>query len=381
LIRQIVLSETYRQSSADRPNARAKDPENKLLWRMPRRRLDFEAMRDAMLATAGKLDDAQGGQPISIVATPADPRRTIYAMIERERPLALLKTFDVADPEQHSPQRYQTTVPQQGLFLLNSPFIGEMAQSVAARSSDLDSLYQAVLHRPPSAAERQQATPFWSANPPVLSAPANPWQYGTATLDPDAGTTSNFAPFRFFTGRAWQNASAGLDPKTGVAKLTANGGAPGDDLSNAAVRRWVAPVSGSLNLEGKLVLNVGALAIRFHFSNGIRGWAISNKKGVLGKWRVNPPPPPADGISYKANPSVDTELKAIDVEQGETIDFVVDSVGDYEADDFQWSPVLSIGTQKWDARAQFSGPAIRNLTPREQLAQVLLLTNEFAFLD
>ena len=381
LIRQIVLSETYRQSSADRPEARAKDPENKLLWRMPRRRLDFEAMRDAMLATADKLDDAQGGQPISLVATPADPRRTIYAMIERERPLALLKTFDVADPEQHSPQRYQTTVPQQGLFLLNSPFIGEMAQSVAARASDLDSLYKSVLHRPPSATERQQATPFWTANPPVPSAPANPWQYGTATLDPDAGTTSNFAPFRFFTGRAWQNASAGLDAKTGVAKLTANGGAPGDDLSNAAVRRWVAPVSGSLNLEGKLVLNVGALAIRFHFSNGIRGWAISNKKGVLGKWRVNPPPPPADGISYKANPSVDTELKAIDVEQGEIIDFVVDSVGDYEADDFQWSPVLSIGTQKWDARAQFSGPAIRNLTPREQLAQVLLLTNEFAFLD
>ena len=381
LIRQIVLSETYRQSSADRPEARAKDPENKLLWRMPRRRLDFEAMRDAMLATAGKLDDAQGGQPISIVATPAEPRRTIYAMIERERPLALLKTFDVADSEQHSPQRYQTTGPQQGLFLLNSPFIGEMAQSVAARASDLDSLYKAVLHRPPSATERQQAAPFWSAPATPAPVPASPWQYGTATLDPDAGTTSNFAPFRFFTGRAWQNASAGLDAKTGVAKLTAAGGAPGDDLSNAAVRRWVAPASGKLNVEGKLVLNVGALAIRFHFSNGIRGWAISNKKGVLGKWRVNPPPAPADGISYKANPSVDTDLKAIDVEQGEIIDFVVDSVGDYEADDFQWSPVLTIGTQKWDARAQFAGPAIRKLTPREQLAQVLLLTNEFAFLD
>jgi hypothetical protein len=71
---------------------------------------------------------------VSVEVDPTKPsRRTIYAMIERARPLALLKTFDVADPEQHSPQRYQTTVPQQGLFLLNSPFIGEMAQSVAAR--------------------------------------------------------------------------------------------------------------------------------------------------------------------------------------------------------------------------------------------------------
>ncbi|MEP6538153.1 MAG: PSD1 and planctomycete cytochrome C domain-containing protein, partial [Bryobacteraceae bacterium] len=108
LIRRIVLSGTYAQSSADRPEARQVDPENKLLWRMPRRRLDFEALRDSMLAVAGKLDDSIGGQPISIVATPADPRRTIYSMIEREKPLALLKNFDVADPEQHSPQRYQT---------------------------------------------------------------------------------------------------------------------------------------------------------------------------------------------------------------------------------------------------------------------------------
>ena len=78
LIRRILLSETYRQSSADRPAARLKDPENKLLWRMPRRRLDFEALRDSMLAVAGRLDPTIGGQPVSIVAIPADPRRTLY---------------------------------------------------------------------------------------------------------------------------------------------------------------------------------------------------------------------------------------------------------------------------------------------------------------
>jgi hypothetical protein len=116
-------------------------------------------------------------------------------------------------------------------------------------------------------------------------------------------------------------------------------------------------------------------------SNGIRGWVVSNKKGVLGKWRVDPPAPPADGISYAANPSVSTELKTIAVERGEIIDFVVDADGDYEADNFQWSPVITIGVRKWDARTAFAGPPIRKLTPREQLAQVLLLTNEFAFLD
>jgi len=382
LIRRIVLSQTYRQSSTDRPAARQKDPENKLLWRMPRRRLDFESLRDSMVAVAGRLDTKIGGQPISLVATPSDTRRTIYSIIEREKPLALLKTFDVADPEQHSPQRYQTTVPQQGLFLLNSPFIGEMAESLAANAKDLTDLYRRVLNRDPTVKELERAAPFWNAPTPSEGEPGEgAWRYGTAKMDTVAGAVTAFKPFRFFTGKAWQNASAGVDPVTGVAKITANGGAPGDDLSSAAVRRWVAPVDGVMNIEGKLVLSVGAFAIRFHLSNGIRGWAVSNKKGILGKWRVDPSPAPADGISYAANPSVSTDLKSIKVERGEIIDFVVDADGDYEADDFQWSPIIAIGENKWDARKDFAGPRIRKLTPREQLAQVLLLTNEFAFLD
>ena len=382
LIRRMVLSATYQQSSLDRPEARLKDPENKLLWRMPRRRLDFEALRDSMLAVAGRLDAKLGGQPISLVALPADPRRTLYGIIERERPLALLKTFDVADPEQHSPQRYQTTVPQQGLFLLNSPFVGEMAQAVAARARDIPELYRQVLGRTPSPAELSRVQSLWNTRmePPAAPDPG-PWRYGTARFDPASGQVSSFVPFRFYTGKAWQNASAGLDAATGVAKLTEGGGAPGDDLSSAVVRRWVSPVDGALHVQGKLVLSVGAFDLRFRLSNGIRGWVVSSKQGVLGKWRIDLPPPPADGITYAANPSVTTDLKAIAVTRGETIDFVVDADGDYESDDFQWSPVLTVGAQVWDARKGFAGPWIRPLTPREQLAQVLLLTNEFAFLD
>ncbi len=382
LIRRMALSETYLQSSADRAEARQKDPENKLLWRMPRRRLDFESLRDAMLTVAGRMDESIGGQPISIVAVPADPRRTLYAMIERERPLALLKTFDVADPEQHSPQRYQTTVPQQGLFLLNSPFVGEMARALAARARDVRELYRLALGRDASEKEVLQAEPFWSARSEADTVPdAGPWRYGTARLDAESGKVSRFKPFRYYTGKSWQDASAGLDAVTGVSKLTANGGAPGDDLSSAVVRRWVSPVDGVMDVQGKLVLSVGAFEQRFHLSNGIRGWVVSSRTGLLGKWRVDSPPPPKDGITYPPSPSVTTELIGIAVERGETIDFVVDSDGDYEADDFQWSPVVAVGEKKWDAGKEFAGPPIRKLRPREQLAQVLLLTNEFAFLD
>ncbi len=382
LIRRLVLSETYRQSSASQAEARLKDPENKLLWHMPRRRLDFEALRDAMLAVSGRLDATIGGQPISITAIPADPRRTLYAMIERERPLALLKTFDVADPEQHSPQRYQTTVPQQGLFLLNSPFVGEMARHLAARAGDVRELYQLALGRVPSASEAARAGMFWRAEPAAEPTPEkSAWQYGTARFDPASGRVTGFQPFRYFTGKAWQNASAGLDAKTGVARITATGGAPGDDLANVAVRRWVSPIDGAVDLDGKLVLAVGAFELRFKLSNGIRGWLVSNRRGVLGQWRVDPPPPPKDQISYQANPGVATELKSVAVTRGEILDFLVDSDGDYEADDFQWSPTLTAANAAWNAQKQFAGPAIPKLTPREQLAQVLLLTNEFAFLD
>jgi hypothetical protein len=172
-----------------------------------------------------------------------------------------------------------------------------------------------------------------------------------------------------------------VDAATGVARLSANGGAPGDDASSAVVRRWVAPLDGKVDIKGKLVLSVGPFEQRFHLSNGIRGWVISSRQGVLGKWKVDPPPPPKDHLSYPPGPSVATELSAITVERGETLDFVVDSVGDYEADDFQWSPVVKSGEKVWDARKDFAGPRMKKLTPREQLAQVLLLTNEFAFLD
>ncbi len=382
LIRRMVLSGTYQQSSADRVEARQKDPENKLLWRMPRRRLDFEALRDSMLSVSGKLDGTIGGQPISIVTIPTDPRRTVYSMIERERPLALLKTFDVADPEQHSPQRYQTTVPQQGLFLLNSPFAGEMAHALAARARDVQDLYRLALGREASAMEVQQAQQFWNLRMEEQAKPeAGTWSYGTASLNVDAGRISAFKAFHFFTGKSWQNASAGVDFRTGVARLTESGGAPGDDLSNVVVRRWTSPVNGVMDVQGKLVLTVGAFELRFKLSNGIRGWVVSNRKGLLGKWRVELPPPPKDGLSYASNPSVSTDLKGITVERGEMIDFVVDSIGDYEADDFKWSPVIAIGDKKWDAQKEFAGPSIRRLTPREQLAQILLLTNEFAFLD
>ncbi|MBP9225442.1 MAG: DUF1553 domain-containing protein [Verrucomicrobiales bacterium] len=153
-----------------------RDPENRLLWRFTRRRLEFEAIRDSMLAVSGKLDPTRGG-PSALIATTmgsesaanvtwqVNPyRRTVYAAVERDRVLPLLQTFDVASPDETSSQRDITTVPTQSLFLMNSEFPMEMAAGVTERlglsESDIDEskdaieeLYQHIFQRSPSAGE------------------------------------------------------------------------------------------------------------------------------------------------------------------------------------------------------------------------------------
>lgn len=171
LHRRIMLSSTYRQSSDDRPAARAVDPENLFLWRMNRRRLDFEALRDAALFTSGRLDQTLGGPPFADVSAPPDAatRRTLYARIDRLNLPGLFRTFDFPDPNAMSPRRDSTTVPPQALFLMNHPFLIAASRALAARSEvvavpdaspRVDRLYHLLYGRAPTAAEMGLAVAF-----------------------------------------------------------------------------------------------------------------------------------------------------------------------------------------------------------------------------
>jgi mono/diheme cytochrome c family protein len=133
LIRSILLSKTYRQESEGVAEYGRVDPDNFLLWKMNRRRLDFEAMRDGTLAVAGRLDPAVGGRSVPLLTQPFSRRRTLYGFIDRQNLPGVYRTFDFASPDTHSPFRFTTTVPQQALFLMNSPFLVEQAKQVAAR--------------------------------------------------------------------------------------------------------------------------------------------------------------------------------------------------------------------------------------------------------
>ncbi len=132
LHRLILLSRVYQQRSEDRPEYSRLDPDNRWLWRMNRQRLDFEGLRDALLMVSGKLDLKRGGVAVDLTTMPFTGRRTVYGFIDRQNLPGLFRTFDFASPDTSTPQRYTTTVPQQALFLMNSPFVLEQARNLVS---------------------------------------------------------------------------------------------------------------------------------------------------------------------------------------------------------------------------------------------------------
>jgi mono/diheme cytochrome c family protein len=173
--RQLVCSATYRQASLDRPDCRAADPENRLLWRMNRRRLEFEAARDTLLAISGQLDQTMFGRAVELTKSPFPRRRAVYGFIDRQDLPNLYRVFDLASPDSSSPRRPRTTVPQQALFLMNSPFVIEQAKALAAQptvaaASDSDAkittLYREIFNRPPDSEELAIGRDYLTATSP-----------------------------------------------------------------------------------------------------------------------------------------------------------------------------------------------------------------------
>ncbi|MCS1408450.1 MAG: hypothetical protein M2R45_01625 [Verrucomicrobia subdivision 3 bacterium] len=186
LIRQMVLSQTYQLSSITDPAAAAIDAENRLRWRMPRKRLPAEAVRDAILATSGTLthlqveclfpesarnDKALQKASLDVPTIVNPPLRSIYIPVLREEGLnPLLKTFDFANPSFPVGKRNQSTLPTQALYLMNSNFVMKEAEKAAQRlvtdypaANDetlLDLAYLRTLNRLPYKLERAVALEF-----------------------------------------------------------------------------------------------------------------------------------------------------------------------------------------------------------------------------
>lgn len=185
LIRRIALSRGYRLAAVHDARNHAVDPDNRLRWRMDRRRLDAEAIRDAMLAVSGTLDDRPPpGSPVARVRedrqgviqlltemrTRRAPHRSIYLPIVRDQVPEFLAVFDFPDASLVTGQRDATNVPAQGLFLLNNPESIELAGAFARRLGEssgpiperLAWAHELALGRPPGPAERAAIENFWN---------------------------------------------------------------------------------------------------------------------------------------------------------------------------------------------------------------------------
>lgn len=160
LHREIVLSATYRQSSRGAEETTDTDPDNRLLSRMNRRRLDFEQWRDAMLSACGELDLQQGG-PSQDLLSADNKRRTLYATVHRREMSDVMLNHDFPAPTSHSPGRARTTTALQGLFTLNGPLLESQAAAFMKRlhseaeddRARIELAYRLLFARKPTTAE------------------------------------------------------------------------------------------------------------------------------------------------------------------------------------------------------------------------------------
>ncbi len=439
----VMTSATYMQGSDDRAKPMLSDPANLYAWKMNRRRLDFEGFRDSLLMVSGKLDPKLGGPPVKIVPEGGNPmqykddpyRRTLYGYIDRGNLSSLYRTFDFANPDATVGMRFNSTVPQQALYLMNSPFVGDLARSIVHRDDvknkvdeeqRIEMLYQICFQRLPTSLETKVGMRFLEDQSGMKGSDAKPiWQYGYGQYNPRTRQVG-FFKMPVYTnppaaGRMMNNnmAAAGnqngryeAGPRMPGVELTRTGGTPG---TVAVIRRFTAPQDASLSIDGSLAFAAAGKMV----GDGVTGYIVHSRSGQIGAYPLTAP---------RAMP---TKVAKVEVKKGDTIDFIVDNggKGNVVGDAFAWSPILALaaatpvtpaaasapamnafggapmapgapamapgmammgnqmgGAQAggtWSAATQFTAPNASNkpLDSWEKYAQMLLLANEMTFVD
>lgn len=385
----ILTSRTWQQSSHVTPEKQTKDADNELLSRFNRQRLDYEIMRDAILAATGELNTSTvGGRALELNAKDAEAHRTLYLKVDRYEQATVPSMFDFANPDSHSPQRFNTTVPQQALFLMNSPFMRQRADIIARDtklagttldSEALRSMYHRILARDPRPDEVEAAQRF-AADATALNA-EKPfrWSYGTMTLSQAADGKPAFSDFKAFASltekggqKIWSHTGKIPDPEWGHSFW-------GSSIAHAApkehmiVARWHVPYDAKIAVDGTLSRSSDR-------GNGVRAYIWTPRTGVLAEFQATP-----------QAKKVATQVTA-DVKKGEMLCFIVSSDNSTDSDSFNWEPKISRlenGTSEvlTDFRNDFCDAArwpfgrAKPQSAISQIAQVLLISNEFMFMD
>ncbi len=348
--RLLMTSTTYRQSAARRPELEAVDPSNQLFGRMSVRRLDAEVLRDRVLASSGSLQQAMFDKPVPVaedfvgqVIVNDQSRRSVYVQQKRSKPETLMRAFDAPVMECNCDKRPTSTVATQSLMLMNNEFVLKQAALLAERvrreaALELPSASQRAL-APGQEGDGPGADALRLAELPLR--PTDLWQIGYGEFDASTKRTKSFAKFPHWTGSQWQGGAVMPDPQIGWAFLYAAGGHTGNDQQHAPIRRFTAPLAGTVSITGSL----------HHPSengDGVRSRVVSSRSGLAAEWIAE----------HKA---VDANVAAIEVQSGDTLDFITDCRESVTSDSFAWSITIKLKAADgkeitWSADKSFPGP-------------------------
>ncbi|TWU21702.1 Planctomycete cytochrome C [Novipirellula galeiformis] len=384
-LRRLILdSATYQQQSHLNSKINTIDPDNQWCSRMNRRRLDFETMRDTLLSIRGDLDLTIGGPSAGDPLELTNRRRSMYAHNNRLDVSGTMRLFDFPSPDISNGRRDMTSVPGQALFLMNHPLMLSAAEQVSKRAAEastpaesIERLFREILNRHPTAQELEETTAFVqraSERQTEDILPPSYWSYGYGDVATDPETLSKFAALPFFDGVQFRGGPKLPDPKLGWVFLDATGGHPGNTPRHASVIRWTAPTAITVSVTG-------TLAHEREPGDGIRGQIFAAGRRIAGPFTLH-------------QDSVDTPIESVTLAAGETLDFVVDVNGKLGHDSFAWSPTIvelvpepstseaePPAARSWNYSDQFRPKDPIRITPLQSVAQVLLMSNEFHFID
>ncbi len=350
--RLLMTSTTYRQSAARRPELEAVDPSNQLFGRMSVRRLDAEVLRDRVLASSGSLQQAMFGKPVPVaedfvgqVIVNDMSRRSVYVQQKRSKPETLMRAFDAPVMECNCDKRPTSTVATQSLMLMNNEFVlkqaGLLAERIRREATPM------LGSRTRESSDRSLTTLATNVSDLSLDLsllpprPSDLWQIGYGEFDASTKRTKSFTKFPHWTGSQWQGGPIVPDPSIGFSFLNGSGGHTGNDQQHSPIRRWTAPLTGTVSITGSL----------HHPSengDGVRSRVVSSRNGLAAEWIAE----------HKA---VDANIAAIEVQAGDTLDFITDCRESVTSDSFSWSITIKLKATdgkeaSWSADKSFPGP-------------------------
>jgi hypothetical protein len=381
LHRLLLTSQAFRRSAEGARANDSIDQANMKFWRWNRRRLDFETMRDRVLATSGALDTSRtGGRSVNLDNASSDARRSLYAFVDRYALPGTFVSFDLPHPDHHSPKRVETTVPQQALYFLNGTLVIRQAEKLAGDAvfkalpddqAKIRWIYQKLFRRMPTPEEASAVTE-WLASLDTADYAPKLGGYWEVRHAPDTGAPSgDLIPFPMFADDVWKTAADVSQAPIRWLNVGAGGGHA--SARHTMVLRWRATGAGQVKMTGHLK--------RTQQGGDILAWRIDGKGKPLAEAKLSP------------EASMDIAGTWTDVNPGDTMDFVLrapdgDSCGNVnwtlriEGREGESRPVTEVGNfTRQFPKSNDPVPGAQPATPWADLVQMLWASNEFHFVD